>query len=134
MRKRPPNNAAVDVSRPAATVGHQRCRSRAQDPALFDSAVRDHRLVEAAQWDALRGRLLGVLSVLDDRFSQGDAALIHEFIDTGEYGLALEQMADLLADGGVAISEHERAEMLALNDEMNMSDRVPTALATCPGR
>lgn len=88
--------------------------------------------MDADQWDGLRGRLFGVLTSLDDRFTRRDASLIHEFIDVGEFGLALEQMADVLAEEDTPISDRERGEMLRLNEDMQMDDRVPRVLATCP--
>jgi hypothetical protein len=88
--------------------------------------------VDATHWDGLRGRLFGVLTRLDDRFLPRDATLIHEFIEVGEFGLALEQMADVLAEDGTPITDEERADMLALNEDMKMGERVPRVLATCP--
>jgi hypothetical protein len=88
--------------------------------------------VDADAGEALRGRLFGILTSLDDRFTRRDAELIHEFIEVGEFGLALEQMADVLAEEDTPISDPEREEMLRLNEHMGMGDRVPRVLATCP--
>lgn len=84
------------------------------------------------EWRDLRGRLSGVLARQDDRLSVDDARLIHEFIDVGECGLALEQIADVLSEDKVALRDDERTEMLALNARMEMGDRVPDALGLCP--
>jgi hypothetical protein len=83
-------------------------------------------------FDDVRGRLFGLLIRLDDRLSERDAKLIHEFIEVGEYGLALEQIADVLSEDEVPISDQERADMLALVEAMEMGDRVPGALGWCP--
>jgi hypothetical protein len=81
----------------------------------------------------LRGKLFGILTRVDDRLpSRDDAGLIHEFFDANEGELALEQMADLLAEGRAALRDDVRADMLALVDSMAMSDRVSRALALCP--
>lgn len=71
---------------------------------------------------------------MDDRFSDKDAALLSEFVDANEIGLALEWMADQLGVRGQPLSTDERADMLALADRMQMGDRVPQALALCPMR
>jgi len=41
----------------------------------------------------LDGRLYGLLIGLDDRIDSEQAQLLHHFIDVGEYGLALEEIA-----------------------------------------
>ena len=76
--------------------------------------------------------MFGLLTRLDDRLTRRDSTLIHEFIDVGEFGLALEQIADVLSEDEVPISGAERADMLALNTDMQMGDRVPGALQLCP--
>jgi hypothetical protein len=83
-------------------------------------------------WQDLRGRLLAALIRLEDRLSPDQAALIHEFIDAGEWGLALEQIADALSEDEIGLRDDERVELLALNTRMGMGDRVPHALTFCP--
>src|SRR5271154_5074866 len=43
-------------------------------------------------YEDLRGRLFGLLILLEDRMEKQDAALIHQFIAADEYGLALEEL------------------------------------------
>ncbi len=97
-------------------------------PAIASVSVRLTR----EQYDDLTGRLFGLLVSLDDRLVARDARLIHEFIEAGEFGLALEQVADVLAEEGTPVSEGERSSMLALNVDMDMGERVPKALMFCP--
>jgi len=85
-----------------------------------------------AWFEDLRGRLTGLLIALEDRLEEGDARQVQEFIDVGEYGLALEEMAAALAHGQTPIANQERSDMLALTDRMKMDDRVPRALQSCP--
>lgn len=80
------------------------------------------------------GLLHGLLVRLDDRLPDKDVTLIAEFIDVGEFGLVLEQIADVLSEDEQPPSADERADMLALVDRMQMDDRVPRALAFCPAR
>lgn len=76
--------------------------------------------------------LRGLLVRLDDRMSVKDLVLIAEFVDVGELGLALEQMADVLSEEDLAVSDDERTDMLALADRMKISNRIRRALEFCP--
>jgi len=89
--------------------------------------------MDAAYYEDLAGRLYGLLIGLDDRISSEQARLLHHFIDVGEYGLALEEIAGTLAQDAIAITGQERGDMLALADRMNLDGGlVPRALAVCP--
>lgn len=91
--------------------------------------------MDAAYYEDLQGRLFGLLIVLEDRLGARDAEQLHEFIAVGEYGLALEEMAGVLAQAGTSITDQERGDMLALARRMKMDDDlVPRALAFCPRR
>jgi hypothetical protein len=57
---------------------------------------------------------------------------LHEFIDAGEFGLSLEQMAGVLAKAATPLSDRERHNLLALVQMMGINDRVPRALDFCP--
>ena len=90
--------------------------------------------MDAQTYDEVIGRLRGLLIGLDDRLVQKDATLIAEFIDVGELGLALEQMADVLSEDSLPVAPVERQDMLDLVVRMEMDDRVPNALRFCPDR
>jgi hypothetical protein len=89
--------------------------------------------VDEAYYEDLAGRLYGLLIRLDDRLGKEQAQLLHHFIEVGEYGLALEEIAGALAQDQVAISDQERGDMLALSSSMKMDDLVPRTLGFCPG-
>ena len=93
----------------------------------------DHRVDRGYYEDIARG-LHGLLIRLDDRLPGKDITLIAEFIDAGELGLALEQMADALSEDEQPLAPDERSDMLALVERMQMGDRVPGALQFCPER
>jgi hypothetical protein len=57
---------------------------------------------------------------------------LHHFIEVGEHGLALEDIAGALAHAKVPITDQERSDMLALTATMNMDDLVPRVLEFCP--
>ncbi|TGN65038.1 MafI family immunity protein [Nocardioides eburneiflavus] len=88
--------------------------------------------MDRAYYDEIAGELHVLLVRLDDRLPGKDATLIAEFIDANELGLALEQMADVLSDGEQPLAPDERAHMLGLVERMQMGERVPRALQSCP--
>ncbi len=49
--------------------------------------------MDADYYEELAGRLYGLLIGLDDRIGCEQAGLLHHFIEVGEYGLALEEIA-----------------------------------------
>jgi hypothetical protein len=88
--------------------------------------------VDGTYYEDLAGWLYGLLIRLDDRLSREQAQLLHHFIEVGEYGLGLEEIAGALAQGQIAIFDEERSDMLALARTMKMDDLVPCALGFCP--
>jgi hypothetical protein len=58
---------------------------------------------------------------------------LHHVTEVGEYGLALEDMAGMLAHGRIAITSQERRDMLALAGRMKAEgDVVRRAVESCP--
>jgi len=89
--------------------------------------------MDAAYYEDLAGRLYGLVIRLAGRLPADDARWLHHVIEAGEYGLALEDMAGMLAHGKIAITGAEREDMLALADRMKLEGGlVPRALAACP--
>jgi hypothetical protein len=97
-----------------------------------DTEASHDRALNAAYYEDLAGRLYGLLIGLDDQLDCEDAQLFHHFIEVGEYGLALEDIAGALARAKVAVTDQERSDMLALTAAMKMDDLVPRALSFCP--
>src|SRR5690348_14186420 len=94
---------------------------------------RGHFKPTSAYYEELAGRLYCLLIGLDDRIGSEQARLLHHFIEAGEYGLALEEIAGTPAQDAIAITGQERADMLALAARMNLKGGlVPRALAACP--
>jgi hypothetical protein len=58
----------------------------------------NHYRVDRASSEEIDGYLRGLLTRLDDRLPVKDFVVITEFIDVGEFGLALEHMADALSN------------------------------------
>jgi hypothetical protein len=89
--------------------------------------------MDAAYYEDLAGRLYGLLITLEDRLGREQAQEFHHYIEVGEYGLALEEIAGELAQHAIAITDQERGDILALAQHMTMEDDlVPRALRSCP--
>ena len=89
--------------------------------------------MDAAYYEDLAGRLYGLVIRLSDRLPPDQAQWLHHVTDVGEYGLALEDMAGMLAHGEVAIADQERGDILALAGRMNAEgDAVRHAIESCP--
>jgi hypothetical protein len=88
---------------------------------------------DAAYYEDLAGRLYGLVIRLSDRLPADQAQWLHHVTEVGEYGLALDDMAGILAHDKVAITDQERSDMLALAERMKAEDdAVRRALESCP--
>jgi hypothetical protein len=88
---------------------------------------------DAAYYEDLAGRLYGLVIRLGNRLSGDEAQWLHHVTEVGEYGLALDDMAKILAYGKIAITSQERGDMLALAERMTSEcGAVPRALEACP--
>jgi hypothetical protein len=89
--------------------------------------------VDAAYYEDLAGRLYGLVIRLSDRLPADQTRWLHHVTEVGEYGLALEDLAGMLARGHIAITGQERRGMLALAGRMKAEgDAVRRALESCP--
>ncbi len=84
--------------------------------------------MDAGWYEDLRGQLFSLLIAVEDRLGRDNAQWVHHVIDVGEYGLALEDMAGILAHAGAPVTDQERAAMLGLARRMEMDDLVPHIL------
>ena len=75
-----------------------------------------------------------MLILLGDRLSLQTQEIVHELVEHNESGIALEMMAEMLAEGGEPVTDRERAEMLDLISVMGMDDGVERSLERCPRR
>jgi hypothetical protein len=88
---------------------------------------------DTAYYEDLAGRLYGLVIRLDDRLSGDQAQWLHHVTEVGEYGLALDDMAAILADGKIAITDQERRDLLALAEQMKSEGAAARqALRSCP--
>ena len=82
--------------------------------------------------DELRRRLRALGDSMHDRFTDDQASWFTEFMEVGEYGLALESLADWLAEESLPISGAELAEATSLGTAMGNAGRVTGPLRFCP--
>ena len=80
--------------------------------------------IETRLWDLERQ----VDTLLNDR----ERSLFSELLNAGENGVALEMLADWLAEEPWPITSAFRESAVALAEEMHMSDRVSRVLQLCP--
>jgi hypothetical protein len=85
-------------------------------------------------YEDVNGRAMGLLIRLGDRLSLQTQEIVHELVDHNESGVALEIMAEMLAEASASITDQERAEMLELVSEMGLDDRVERSPELCPRR
>ena len=80
---------------------------------------------DSAYFEDLPGRLYGLVISFSDRLPADQAQWLHHVVDIGEYGLALEDLAAMLAHDKIAVTAQERRDMAALARQMRM-DLGPT--------
>ena len=85
------------------------------------------RAERVAYYAALDARLRALFESLGVRLPERDSGYAREFLDAGEYGLALEQIPDGLSEDEIPISDAERTELLDLAVVMG-SERPTGAL------
>lgn len=75
----------------------------------------------AADHDALTGSCNAVLILVADRLPRATVEQVAEFVDASEFGVAVEWLADALADLDVAVP----AEAFALLDDLFTTMLLP---------
>ena len=88
--------------------------------------------MNSAYFEDLAGRLYGLVIRLSDRMPTDGAGWVHHVTEVGEYELALEDLAAILAHGNTAITDQERADMLALGRKMTLRHDLAGLLGACP--
>ena len=89
-------------------------------------------MADGAWYEELRGRLFSLLIAVEDRLGPEQARWVHHVIDVDEYGLALEDIAGILAHAKAPVTDQERAAMLALACTMHMDDLISRLLHRPP--
>ncbi|HET6916181.1 MAG TPA: hypothetical protein VFH56_08835 [Acidimicrobiales bacterium] len=85
--------------------------------------------VERDVEDLPRTRVISVLDRVSDRLRDRDLERVRGLVDAGEPALALEAIADLVADSEQPLSNDDRAEMLAVAQGFGIGDKIRRKLA-----
>jgi hypothetical protein len=80
----------------------------------------------------LTGRLRGVIILLAERLSSDQARFGDELIDASEFGVALETLADWLAEIETPIPDGVRRDFERLSVQMGNVECVMRPLDVCP--
>ena len=80
---------------------------------------------DSAYFEDLAGRLYGLVIIFADRLPADQTQWLHHVVEVGEYGLALEDLAAMLAYDKITITDQERGDMAALAQRMGV-DLDPT--------
>ena len=75
---------------------------------------------DSVYFEDLAGRLYGLVIIFSDRLAADQVQWLHHVVDVGEYGLALEDLAAMLACNKVAVTDQERGDIVALARQMGM--------------
>ena len=75
---------------------------------------------DSAYFEDLAGRLYGLVIIFSDRLPADQAEWLHHVVEVGEYGLALEDLAAMLAYDKITITDQERGDIAALARQMRM--------------
>jgi hypothetical protein len=80
----------------------------------------------------LTGRLRGLVIMLDDKITIEQTRYVDESIDASEFGIALQTLAEYLAESATPIPEDLRLDFERLASKMEIRDAVMNVLAGCP--
>jgi hypothetical protein len=75
---------------------------------------------DSAYFEDLAGRLYGLVIIFADRLPADQTQWLHHVVEVGEYGLALEDLAAMLAYDKITITDQERGDMAALAQRMGV--------------
>lgn len=80
----------------------------------------------------LTGRLRGLVIMLDDKITIDQTRYVDESIDASEFGIALQALADYLAESSTAIPDDLRLDFERLASKIEIRDAVMDTLSRCP--
>ena len=75
---------------------------------------------DSVYFEDLAGRLYGLVIIFSDRLPVDQVQWLHHVVEVGEYGLALEDLAAMLAYDKIAVTDQERGDIVALARQMGM--------------
>ena len=75
---------------------------------------------DSVYFEDLAGRLYGLVIIFSDRLPADRIQWLHHVVEVGEYSLALEDLAGMLAYDKIAVTDQERGDIAALARQMGM--------------
>ena len=75
-------------------------------------------MYDSVYLEDLAGRLYGLVIIFSDRLPADQVQWLHHVVEVGEYGLALEDLAAMLAYDKIAVTDQERGDIAALARQM----------------
>ena len=75
--------------------------------------------------EEMRGRAYAFLIAVDDRLPTDTAELVHELIDSNEYGVAVEMMHDSLIEQRASLTAEEERELSGMLSAMGLDSDDP---------
>jgi hypothetical protein len=78
------------------------------------------------------GRIRGLVIMLDDKVTIEQSRSVDEMIDASEFGVALQALADYLAESSTALPDDLRLDFERLASKMEIRDAVMETLSRCP--
>jgi hypothetical protein len=89
-------------------------------------------MIDGVEHSELESRLTALGAHVRQLLTTDQQRWLDEFIGTGEYGLALEMLADWLSENETPIPSTVRTEARSLAIAMDNEPRVMGPLALCP--
>jgi hypothetical protein len=75
---------------------------------------------DPAYFEAFAGRLYALVTIFFDRLPADQTEWLHHVVEAGEYGLAMEDLAAMIAYGKITVTDQERGDIAALGRQMRM--------------
>jgi hypothetical protein len=99
---------------------------------LSHSDAPDCVVLDFSTHSDLTGRVRGLIILLAERLSSDQARSVDELIDASEFGVALETLADWLAEKETPIPDHVRRDFERISVQLGNVERVMRPLDACP--
>lgn len=86
--------------------------------------------LDQSYYDDLRGKLHGLVIALGPALTESEASAVTDFLDVGEYGLALMTLADIIVEEGKQIHAAEYESIVKFARQMKIEDKISPALSS----
>jgi hypothetical protein len=84
-------------------------------------------------WKELERRITSLIDALAPWLKEDDLVLLRDFVENREYGVALEWLASIVSDRGIALGADQAREVEALAEEMKLDLAASRRSPSSPG-